>query len=94
MSTATKQYTKTLTGGTTYDVVTDTTIPRYLAIQVLNDTLVDFYVKYNSDTATKKYAVDAIFFNECKSEKEPLKDTISINGTGTITVELRYESNT
>ena len=89
MALESKQYQVVLTGGTTYDTVTLSTIKYYEAIQIVNDTGADMYIKYNDDTVAKKYEASDIFFNESHKANEPLRDVVKVNGTGTITVELR-----
>lgn len=90
MALESKQYKVVLTGGAAYNIVTLSAIKFYKAIQIVNDTGEDMYVLYNDDTVSKKYEVGDIFSNKTHGDDEPLCDVIKVNGTGTITVELRY----
>ena len=80
----------TLTGGATYDAVTDPTIPLFKLLQFENDTGSDVKVKFNSDSNYRTYANGEQFLKFSDSPSETCGDTIYVNGTGTLSVEIEY----
>lgn len=80
----------TLTGGATYDPVTDSTIPLFKSIQFENTTGADIKVKTSVTDNYVTYAAGEIFTLNSENPTESLSDAISVNGTGSLTIEITY----
>lgn len=80
----------TLTGSTTYDTVTDPTIPLYKSITFENTTGADIKIKTALTSTYETFAAGEIFVLDSQDPKEPIGNTITVNGTGTLTIEISY----
>lgn len=87
-----QQRKKTLTGGTTYDAVNDTSIPAYRNLYFLNQTGGPLKVKVNdaTDDDAETIVNNAPYNSQDAPQETPWKDTVTVNGTGSIIVEISY----
>ena len=81
-----------LTGGATYDTITDSSVKLWRKIQVYNNTGADLKYKINSSTAYVTVPAGNIFEIESNEPLESCNDTVTMNGSGTISVEIQYYS--
>lgn len=80
----------TLTGGATYDIITDSTIPLFKSIQFENATGASVKVKTGITDDFISLADKEIFQLDSHTPQESYGDTVKVNGTGTIKVEITY----
>lgn len=85
-----KQTEITLTGGTTYDPVHDTSITHYHRLSFLNQTGGDLKVKVNNALKEEKIVDSSPFDTGPAEQKTPWIDTVTVNGTGSIVVFISY----
>lgn len=82
----------TLTGGVTYDTVTDSAIPLWQRIFFFNNTGADLYYKINDLPASGGAVIpdQSAFDSISPSIDCSFGDVIKVNGSGTIQIEIQY----